>query len=150
MKTDAEIKQICHAFANHKDSFSQQANTMINLFSVFRTSIEQMGLDKLSFLNKLSEMQKITELMSDFLKGIAGELSAIEAAIEEANAEATKQPTQKYPPQHFIPLRQGVAKMPPVGRPNLQQTRRCPTCGNPLQFISQYQKWYCKNCKRYV
>ena len=26
----------------------------------------------------------------------------------------------------------------------------CPTCGKPLKWISQYQRWYCKNDQKYV
>lgn len=26
----------------------------------------------------------------------------------------------------------------------------CPTCGKPLTFIDQYQRWYCYNCARYI
>jgi len=26
----------------------------------------------------------------------------------------------------------------------------CPTCGKPLTYIQQYQRWYCYNEKRYV
>lgn len=25
----------------------------------------------------------------------------------------------------------------------------CPTCGQPLIYVSQYQRWYCQNCKEY-
>jgi sporulation protein YlmC with PRC-barrel domain len=26
----------------------------------------------------------------------------------------------------------------------------CPTCGRPLTFVQQYQRWYCYNDKKYV
>ncbi|MEM2961114.1 MAG: PRC-barrel domain-containing protein [Candidatus Bathyarchaeia archaeon] len=26
----------------------------------------------------------------------------------------------------------------------------CPTCGGPLTFIQQYQRWYCAKCQKYV
>lgn len=26
----------------------------------------------------------------------------------------------------------------------------CPTCGQPLTFVQQYNRWYCPNCKKYV
>ena len=33
----------------------------------------------------------------------------------------------------------------------VQQTKpMCPTCGQPLAFIQQYQRWYCYNEKKYV
>jgi hypothetical protein len=37
---------------------------------------------------------------------------------------------------------------PPPPPPGTTQT--CPTCGKPLRFIEQYQRWYCDNEKKYV
>ncbi len=37
--------------------------------------------------------------------------------------------------------------------PSVQQLPRtypCPTCGNPLSFLDQYQRWYCYRCQRYT
>lgn len=37
--------------------------------------------------------------------------------------------------------------------PSVQQppaAYSCPTCGNPLNFIEQYQRWYCYRCQKYV
>lgn len=36
--------------------------------------------------------------------------------------------------------------------PQQQQTTQpiCPTCGKPLTWIAQYQRWYCYNDKKYV
>jgi len=41
----------------------------------------------------------------------------------------------------------GKPKPPPPPPP---PAYNCPTCGNPLTFIEQYQRWYCPNCKKYV
>ncbi len=30
-----------------------------------------------------------------------------------------------------------------------QQARQCPTCGNQMRHIDQYDKWYCDNCQDY-
>lgn len=30
------------------------------------------------------------------------------------------------------------------------QTPSCPTCGGPLTYIAQYQRWYCYKDKKYV
>jgi sporulation protein YlmC with PRC-barrel domain len=37
-------------------------------------------------------------------------------------------------------------------QPTQQQTTQplCPTCGKPLTWIPQYQRWYCYNDKKYV
>jgi hypothetical protein len=35
---------------------------------------------------------------------------------------------------------------PPPGPP----AQTCPTCGRPMTFIQQYNRWYCPNCKKYA
>jgi hypothetical protein len=37
---------------------------------------------------------------------------------------------------------------PPPPPPGTTQT--CPTCGGPLRYIEQYQRWYCDREKKYV
>ena len=39
---------------------------------------------------------------------------------------------------------------PSVNLSNRQQPYPCQTCGQPLRFINEYQKWYCDTCQRYV
>jgi sporulation protein YlmC with PRC-barrel domain len=38
------------------------------------------------------------------------------------------------------------------GQPQQAQTQQpiCPTCGGPLTYIQQYQRWYCYKDKKYV
>ena len=46
-----------------------------------------------------------------------------------------------------------VAQQPQqVARPQTQQQQApvCPTCGGPLTYIPQYQRWYCYKDKKYV
>jgi len=40
----------------------------------------------------------------------------------------------------------------PVVQPQQAQTQQptCPTCGGPLTYIQQYQRWYCYKDKKYV
>ena len=40
----------------------------------------------------------------------------------------------------------------PVTQPQQAQTQQptCPTCGGPLTYIQQYQRWYCYKDKKYV
>jgi sporulation protein YlmC with PRC-barrel domain len=39
----------------------------------------------------------------------------------------------------------------PMGQqPQQSQTPTCPTCGGPLTYIQQYQRWYCYKDKKYV
>jgi sporulation protein YlmC with PRC-barrel domain len=51
----------------------------------------------------------------------------------------TYQPTQAaaQPVQQTQPVQQSTQPM-------------CPTCGRPLTWIPQYQRWYCYNDKKYV
>ena len=53
----------------------------------------------------------------------------------QAYAQSTyqQQPTQTQPTQQ-----------PQTSQP------MCPTCGKPLTWIPQYQRWYCYNDKKYV
>ena len=38
-----------------------------------------------------------------------------------------------------------------LGRSNKpkQQVNYCPSCNTPLNWIAQYQKWYCYTCRQY-
>lgn len=56
----------------------------------------------------------------------------------------------------FVVLKPAVAQAQsfggqPVGpQPQQAQTPTCPTCGGPLTYIQQYQRWYCYKDKKYV
>ena len=42
---------------------------------------------------------------------------------------------------------------PPAQASQIPQTsaqQLCPTCGQPLTYVDQYQRWYCQNEKKYV
>ena len=51
---------------------------------------------------------------------------------------------------------QTSAFQPSMQQPAVQQqaqqaqTPTCPTCGGPLTYIPQYQRWYCYKDKKYV
>ncbi len=38
---------------------------------------------------------------------------------------------------------------PPAQQPQVQQ-KVCPYCGTPLQYVPQYQRYYCPRCRRYI
>jgi len=38
----------------------------------------------------------------------------------------------------------------PAAQPQQAQAPVCPTCGSPLTYIQQYQRWYCYKDKKYV
>jgi MFS family permease len=40
---------------------------------------------------------------------------------------------------------------PPLAPPpSPQAVQTCPTCGGPLTFIEQYNRWYCYKCQKYI
>ena len=41
-----------------------------------------------------------------------------------------------------------ISRAPPPPPPVSTQT--CPTCGSPLRYIQQYQRWYCDKEQKYV
>jgi len=50
-----------------------------------------------------------------------------------------------------IPNRQGVPAPPPPPQPPAQSPiYPCPTCGKPLRFVQEYQRWYCDAENKYV
>ena len=40
-----------------------------------------------------------------------------------------------------------LSRAPPP--PPTAMAQMCPTCGRPMTFITQYNRWYCANCKKY-
>jgi hypothetical protein len=46
------------------------------------------------------------------------------------------------------------APIPPTPVPPqvlyVQPLSYCATCGNPMVFLEQYQRWYCSNCQTYA
>ncbi len=52
-----------------------------------------------------------------------------------------------YPAQgHAPPPPQGYAPPPPPPA----ATTACTRCGQPAQFVAQYQRWYCPSCQQYL
>jgi len=47
----------------------------------------------------------------------------------------------------FIRRKRAVQKV--VTLPATVSTYYCPTCGNVLTYVNQYQRWYCSRCQRY-
>jgi len=44
----------------------------------------------------------------------------------------------------------GRSASSPLPPPPVGQQMMCPTCGSPLRYIAEYQKWYCDKEKKYV
>jgi hypothetical protein len=49
-------------------------------------------------------------------------------------------------PSIFSMPRMSRAPPPP---PPTASAQLCPTCGKPLTYVQQYNRWYCTNCKKY-
>jgi sporulation protein YlmC with PRC-barrel domain len=49
------------------------------------------------------------------------------------------------------PVAQSIYQQPQTAQPVQQQPSQplCPTCGKPLTWIPQYQRWYCYTDKKY-
>ena len=45
---------------------------------------------------------------------------------------------------------QVLGPQPTTQQPQQLQTPVCPTCGGPLTYIAEYQRWYCYKDKKYV
>jgi len=41
-----------------------------------------------------------------------------------------------------------ISRVPPP--PPTSAVQMCPTCGQPMTFVQQYNRWYCPNCKKYA
>ena len=61
--------------------------------------------------------------------------------IKPAQAQQNTYQPQAY---HAMPQQQQAAAQSTTTQP------MCPTCGRPLTWIPQYQRWYCYNDKKYV
>lgn len=55
------------------------------------------------------------------------------------------------PPPRTVYVPTPTPSYAPAAAPQSQgQVPRCPTCGQPLELIQQYNRWYCRTCQKYV
>lgn len=47
------------------------------------------------------------------------------------------------------PVEEQAQLLPPPPTATLS-TQFCPACGSPLTYVSQYQRWYCYKCGKYM
>jgi hypothetical protein len=61
-------------------------------------------------------------------------------------------PQQPYAHPHGVPSQAGQPPgiSPPGPPPQQQAVPGCPRCGQPLQFVAQYQRWFCAREQQYV
>jgi sporulation protein YlmC with PRC-barrel domain len=72
--------------------------------------------------------------------------------------ETKKGETKEVPWEEIQAAGDFVILKPPAAQPQAlaaqptaqAQPPRCPTCGGPLTYIQQYQRWYCYKDKKYV
>jgi hypothetical protein len=67
----------------------------------------------------------------------------ITAAAPQQAEQAQQSYQQQYPPQ------QQYAAQPSPQQPQAQAGRACATCGGPLHFSAQYNRWYCGKCQKW-
>ncbi|MBN2407517.1 MAG: chromosomal replication initiator protein DnaA [Elusimicrobia bacterium] len=58
-------------------------------------------------------------------------------------------PMQPFMPAGYPPVRP-YAPQPPGMHPPVEDIRRCMKCGNPLEYIQKYNRYYCRNCAEYA
>jgi sporulation protein YlmC with PRC-barrel domain len=73
----------------------------------------------------------------------------VQAASDFIILKPTAQAAQPaYQQQAYQPAAQ--AAQPVQQQPAAQAQPLCPSCGKPLTWIPQYQRWYCYNDKKYA
>jgi len=55
----------------------------------------------------------------------------------------------KMPMMGALKMQRAPSPVPPPP-PGATATSTCPTCGGPLRYIQQYQRWYCDKEQKYV
>ena len=50
----------------------------------------------------------------------------------------------------FVLLKPSAAQPAVIAQPAQQIQQTCSTCGGPLTYVQQYQRWYCYKCQKYA
>jgi hypothetical protein len=61
--------------------------------------------------------------------------------------QPVRPPPSQAPPKQVAPAQKQMPPPPPP--PPAPVVHPCPTCKQPLDLIKQYNRWYCRNCKKY-
>jgi len=80
----------------------------------------------------------LVHLMSSILGigSLLGSIGGILALLYKPEMGPPQQPTTWTQP-------------PPPVSPQAYTPPACQTCGGPLTFVTEYNRWYCQNCKKY-
>jgi sporulation protein YlmC with PRC-barrel domain len=81
-----------------------------------------------------------------------GEIQSIEWEDVQAAADFIILKAVQQQAVQTQPTYQAQQPVQTAAQPAQQQSTQpmCPTCGRPLTWIPQYQRWYCYNDKKYV
>jgi|WetSurMetagenome_2_1015567.scaffolds.fasta_scaffold09908_4 hypothetical protein len=69
------------------------------------------------------------------------------ASVIKAFQNGTSQKTIRQPKARFTQPKSSTSPTPP---PPSHPTYTCPTCGGPLTYIQQYNRWYCYADEKYA
>ena len=91
---------------------------------------------------------------------LAGGQAQLPAGNQQPQAYAQPQQGYAQPQQGYAQPQQGYAQPQQAYAPPQQQQQAyappqpqqypCARCGNPLQWVAEYQRWYCGACQQYV
>ncbi len=111
-------------------SYSSTDDYKININESFKRCIELYLLSKVNMLILVFPSDLITILV--ILFGSIGSIAFCSfLAIKERNRTIR------------------LIKNASIPAPPEFTNQECPLCGQSLSFISQYNRWYCHNCKKY-
>jgi predicted Na+-dependent transporter len=96
------------------------------------------------------------EFLVGGIVGIVGIVLSVAARMMAKKDESPPQQSQQqYPPQQQqYPAQQAYPQQAPQPTAPAQAPQQagnaCPSCGTPMRYIAQYQKWYCDICMKYA
>lgn len=82
---------------------------------------------------------------SDWVDAIQQAMRAVQQPPYQPPYQQPQQPSPQQYPQ--TPFQQPQYRPPP---PPPNAGRFCANCGRPLEFIQQYNRWYCHTCQKYA
>ncbi|MEA3506862.1 MAG: chromosomal replication initiator protein DnaA [Elusimicrobiota bacterium] len=101
-----------------------------------------VAYQELSAEEETVNVSLIKDIMRNILPEDEDETAQKEEEERKEKQSAAPSPT---PPERQPP---GYNMSPPPGQQ--RYGNRCPRCGVPLNYIQQYQRWYCNNCGVYT
>jgi DNA replication protein DnaC/uncharacterized protein YbaR (Trm112 family) len=110
-------------------------------------------------INRIAAYQELSEensavnigLVKDIMRNILPEEEE-EGKDEKTRPGHEEKNKDKRPPPSARPEINppGYSPAPPAPGYNQQYGHACPRCRSPLNYIPQYQRWYCNNCGTYT